>query len=95
MISVTNPIFWESTKTGSLSGGHCKSCIKSIHEANALAFSTNRATILFFVTENFHEFSFVICATIGLARKNLPNVNQFFESLYMNASCEDFCTCLL
>ena len=60
MIYVTNPNFWESTKTGSSSGGHCKSCIKSIDEANVLAFGTNRATILFFVTENYHEFSFVI-----------------------------------
>ena len=60
MISVTNPNFWESTKTGSLSVGHCKSCIKSIHEANVLAFGTNRAMIPCFVKENSHEFSFVV-----------------------------------
>jgi len=60
VISVTNPKFWESTKTGSLSGGHCKCCIKSIHEANVLIFGTNRAKILCFVTKNSHEFSFVI-----------------------------------
>ena len=50
MISVTNPKIWESTKTGSLSG-HCESCIKSIHEANVLAFGTNKAMVLCFVTE--------------------------------------------
>ena len=37
--------------------------------------------ILSFVIKNSHEFSFVLWATIDLARKNLPNVNQFFESL--------------
>ena len=62
--------------------GDCKTCIKSIHEANVLTFYTNRATILCFVIKHSHEFSFVVWATIGLARKNLPNVNQFFESLY-------------
>jgi len=60
VISVTNPKISESTKTGSSSGGHCKCCIKSIHEANVLAFGKNRATILCFVTENSHKFSFVI-----------------------------------
>ena len=39
--------------------------------------------IAFFVTGSSHEFSFVIQATIDLARKILPNVNQFFESLYI------------
>jgi len=60
VISMTNLKFSESTKTGSLSGGHCKCCIKSIHEGNVLTFGTNRATILCFVTENPHKFSFVI-----------------------------------
>ena len=60
MISVTNPKIWESTKTGSLSGGHCKCCIKSTHEANVLTFGANRAKILYFVTKNSHEFSIVI-----------------------------------
>ena len=60
MISVTNPKIWESTKTGSLSVGCCKSCIKSIDEANVLKFGTNRAKILCFVTKNSHEFSFVV-----------------------------------
>jgi len=36
------------------------------------------------VTKNSHGFSFVFWATIGLARKNFPNVNQFFESLYIS-----------
>jgi len=49
-----------STKTGSSSVGHCKSCIKSIHEANVLTFGINRTKILSFVIENSHEFSFVI-----------------------------------
>ena len=60
MISVTNPKISESTKTGSLSGSHCKCCIKSIHEGNVLTFGTNRATIPCFVTEKSHKFSFVI-----------------------------------
>ena len=38
--------------------------------------------ILSFVVRKSHGFSFVFWATIGLARKKLPNVNQFFESLY-------------
>jgi len=60
VISMTNPKISESTKTGSSSGGHCKCCIKSIHEANILTFGTNKATIPCFVTEIFHKFSFVI-----------------------------------
>jgi len=59
VISVTNPKISESTKAGSSSGGHCKSCIKPIHEANILTFGINRAMILCFVRENSHEFSFV------------------------------------
>jgi len=39
--------------------------------------------ILFCVTENSHKFSFVIWATIDIAREFLWNVNQFFESLYI------------
>jgi len=60
VISMTNPKISESTKIGSLSGGHCKCCIKSIHEANVLTFGTNKATIPRFATENSHKFSFVI-----------------------------------
>jgi hypothetical protein len=70
-----------STKTGSLSVGHCKSCIKSTSKSNDLSFGINKDKILCFVQENSHEFSFVFWATIDLARKILPNVNQFFESL--------------
>src|ERR1700749_533473 len=72
-----------STTTGSLTGGHCKSCIKSTSETNVLVFGTNKDMILFLVDRNSHEFSFVLWATIDLARKFLPNVNQFFESLYV------------
>jgi len=36
VISVTKPKDWMSTKTGSLSLGDCKSCIKSMDGANVL-----------------------------------------------------------
>ena len=62
--------------------GHCKLCIKSTGEANVLVFGINKDTIPPFVIKNFHGFSFVFWATIDLAMKFLPNVNQFFESLY-------------
>ena len=39
--------------------------------------------ILCFVIKKSHGFIFVLWATIGLTRQNFPNVNQFFESLYM------------
>ena len=71
--------------------GHCKSCIKSIDEANVLIFGTNKDMIPCFVTRNSHEFSFVPLATIDLARKFLPNVNQFFESLYIWEHCPSCC----
>ena len=62
---------------------YCKCHIKSISEGNVLIFGINKVMILFFVVRNSHRFSFVFWATIGLARKFLPNVNQFFESLYL------------
>ena len=52
-------------------------------ETDVLIFGPDKDMILFFVTKNFHEFSFVFWATIDLARNFFPNVNQFFESLYM------------
>ena len=61
---------------------NCKCHIKSISKGNILIFGTNKVMILSFVVRNSHRFSFVFWATIGLARKILPNVNQFFESLY-------------
>ena len=57
--------------------------IKSINEGNILIFGTNKVMIISFVVRNSHRFSFVFWATIGLARIFLPNVNQFFESLYV------------
>ena len=40
--------------------------------------------IPYFVVRNSHGFSFVYWATIGLAKKYWQNVNQFFESLYID-----------
>ena len=57
--------------------------------------------ILSFVFGNSHGFSFIPWATIGLARIKLPNVNQFFESLYVTGqpplitqNCNHQCACL-
>ena len=69
-----------------IDSGYCKSCIKSISRGNVLIFGTDKVMILSFVVRNSHRFSFVPWATIGLARKKLPNVNQFFESLYGNVA---------
>ena len=52
-------------------------------ETNVLIFGPDQDMILCFVIKNSHEFSFVFWATIDLARKFFPNVNQFFESLYI------------
>jgi len=49
----------KTKKLDALSLGNCKSCIKSIHGANVLTFGTNKDTVVSFVTENAHEFSFV------------------------------------
>ena len=70
-----------STKTGSLSVGHCKSYIKSINEANGLHLGTDKDRIPCFVTRISHNLTFVLWAAIGLTRKKLPSVNQFLESL--------------
>ena len=40
----------ESTKTGSSSVGHCKSCIKSINEVHGFKLGINKDRILCFVT---------------------------------------------
>ena len=56
--------------------------VKSISKSNVLIFGIDKDIIPSFVIRNSYEFSFVSWAAIGLARKNLPNVNQFFESLY-------------
>ena len=50
VIKAKEPQPSESTKTGSLSVGHCKSCIKSIKEANNLKLGTDRDRIPCFVT---------------------------------------------
>ena len=52
-------------------------------ETDVLIFGPDKDMILCFVIKNSHEFSFVFWATIDLARKFFPNVNQFFESLYV------------
>ena len=44
---------------------------------------TDKDRIPCFVTEISHHFTFVFWAAIDLTRKKLPNVNQFFKSLYM------------
>ena len=65
-----------STKTGSPSVGHCKSCIKLINEANSLRLSTDRNRVPCFVTRIFHNFTFVLWAAIDLTRKKLPSVSS-------------------
>ena len=71
---------------------YCKCHIKSISEGNILIVGINKVIILSFVVRNSHRFSFVFWVAIGLARKNWPNVNQFFESLYFQATKCGFTT---
>ena len=50
-------------------------------KTDVLIFGPDKDMIHCFVIKNSHEFSFVFWATIDLARKFFPDVNQFFESL--------------
>ena len=73
-----------SKKTGSLSVLDCKVYINWVTKAKFLILGEDKARILVHHILNLQWFSFVPWGVTCHPRKNHPNLNQFFCSLYDN-----------